>query len=225
MVKLSTPQKLDYLHRARDVTGHFNDVGSFTDELDHMLVTYGTLSDIARRAVYGVLEGLPLQDQDEILNAFVGRQLLIETEYVLADRLDVQNGIEQSLWDVEWRDDRDLDRDISEKSKQEDEHRRRQWNAGAVASEVEIAESAYEDTDIPRLFKDPLPRVIQTLERPTVLLAKGITMRCRDAMVPLIRSFFCRNTVRDTMRRRIENIHRFALQLSAHSDEDEFQML
>ncbi|HRH94224.1 MAG TPA: hypothetical protein PKV72_06880 [Candidatus Peribacteria bacterium] len=225
MVKLSLHQKQDYLHRARDVTAGFNDAGSFRDELGHTLSTYRTMSALAREAVLHVISELPLRDPDALLNAFVGRQLLIETEEVLFARVDQESDLLISLWDDGADPDPAFDSEIARKARREDLRRRREWNIGEIASDEDIAASAQDGADIGRLFKDPpRPRVVRP-EPPTLLLAEGITTNCRNAMTPLIRSFLCRNSVRTVMHQRIEAIRRMALQLAVLSDEDEFQMI
>lgn len=221
--RLSHSQKAAYIGTARALLDDFGENTSYADHLEHVLTTYGGLIGVTRDTLANVFgRCLPLYGPDRMLNAFVGRGVLCDTELVMGKRVDFEDDINDSLWDLGLDDDHDLDRKIACKARAEDRYQRREWGMTlGIAPDHDIRESADDGDDRPP-YRDAPQENLWRPPQGVIVLTNHIIEECRIAMVPLTWSI-CPNKVRQSMNARVERLRRMAVRLKL-SDDDEFQL-
>ncbi len=206
-------QKKDCVERARLRLEIFypEQEESYRDVLRHVLDSYSCRADWARQAVFGILNDLPLRSPDKKMNAFIARELLLQTLQVFRKRyLD-----EDYLADMAWADATDghFDAFISEQSREYD------------GSPEKKAEDDDEVSFVERTAYDEQAPVSETPPRPALVeFVDGLVAACHQAAPPLCAGLR-RSKVRDNMKAVIGDLYALAHMLSVGYDDESHQQV
>lgn len=223
MVRFSPSQTRQYLQRAQDAVSELSPSGeSFEAALDHIVGSYLQLPEIARSELHFLLCNLPLHPElPQIHNAFVSRRLLIDAHRVLLRHVLLAQDLCASTWDHEHEEDeRDFDVEIMRSAKEQDAHVLREWNVRS-SSVHSIQKIVDEENATPGFTPTARHPGHVRSQWPLVDAMERLSHRCLQELHPLTRSWLCKNPVYISMHQRVQELLKFAVELSYNAEDEQ----